>query len=371
MPAQEWSRIVNTTIHEYVRDVEVQILRNRKLLAMLKERGRITFNHAGDLLDWKAKYKRAPMQGYADTDTLTFSRRDRWKTAQLDWRGYAATDAMTKLERLKNKNTEAIVKIYSEIATNLVEDIEDQFGDELYIDGNAAGNTKRIHGIESFLGTSGVQAAGYVGTPSSVYAGLSCVLGNYGGSWSVDGSSNVNWPTGTGDAHFDFWTPLIVSYTNSTGTTGTWSSATKTWPNTCKEAMRFGIVKGKKNKSKKGQLDLILHNDELYRQFLNQLDGEERLMVERGTKKGGLVALGFEDVVNFDGVDVSYEYGIPTNNGYGFSMDNMELMSLQPQLFVPEGPDFDIASQSYRFSIDFFGNARFNPRYKTCWKALG
>ena len=365
MPAQEWSRIVNTTIHEYVRDVEVNILRNRKLLAMLKERGRITFNHAGDLLDWKVQYKRAPMEGYADTDTLTFSRRDRWKTAQLDWRGYAATDAMTKLERLKNKNTEAIIKIYSEIATNLMDDLEDQFGDEFYIDGNAAGNQKRIHGIESAMGYSGVQANGFVGTPNSTYAGLSCALGNYGGGWSLNGA-NVEWPSGTGDAHYDFWSPLIISYTNAS-----WSAATKTWPNTCKEALRFGIVKGKKNKSKKGMLDLITLNDELYRQFENLLDGEERLQVKRGDKKGGLYALGFEDVVNFDGVDITYEYGIPSTFGYGWAMEYLELCSLQPQLFVPEGPDFDIASQSYRFSIDYFGNLKFNPRYQASFKPAG
>jgi hypothetical protein len=108
---------------------------------------------------------------------------------------------------------------------------------------------------------------------------------------------------------------------------------------------------------------MILLNDELYRLFLGALDSEERLVVERGDKKGGLYALGFTDVVNFDGCDISYEYGIPTNLGYGFAMEQMELRSLQPQLFVPEGPDFDISTQSYRFSIDFFGNLRCNPRY--------
>src|SRR5262245_40322432 len=198
MPA-EWSRIVNTTIHEYVREVEENILRNRKLLALMRSRGRITFNHAGDLMDWKVKYKRAPMQGYADSDTLTFSRRDRWKTAQLDWRGYASTDSMTKLEKLKNKDTEAIVKVYAQITDSLLEDMEDQFGDELYIDGNAAGNTKRIHGIESFMGDTGVGAlAGYIVPPSDSYAGLSTTLGNYGGAWSTS-AGNVEWPTGNGD----------------------------------------------------------------------------------------------------------------------------------------------------------------------------
>jgi len=165
MPIQDWSRIVNTTIHEYIREVEPAIMRNRKLLAMMKAKGRITFNHAGDLMDWKVKYKRAPMQGYADSDTLTFSRRDRWKTAQLEWRGYAATDSMTKLEKIKNKSTEAIVKVYSEIASNLMDDMDDHFGDELYIDGTLSGNSKRIHGIQSFTANSGVQTYGYVASP--------------------------------------------------------------------------------------------------------------------------------------------------------------------------------------------------------------
>lgn len=354
--AVEWSRIVNTTIHEFIREVEPNILRNRKLLAMMKARGRITFNHAGDLMDWKVKYKRSPMIGYADTDTLTFSRRDRWKTAQLDWRGYAATDSMTKMEKLKNKSTEAIVKIYSEIATSLMDDLDDQFGDELYIDGNAAGNSKRIHGIESFMGTSGVSANGYVALPSETYAGLSTILGNYGGSWSTSGG-NTLWPTGTGDAHYDFWSPMIVSYTNAS-----WTATTKTWPNTCREALRYGLVKGRKNKSKKGNVDMVLLNDELYRQLEGQIETGERTVVSRGDKMS-LLSLGFEDTINFEGAEITYEYGVPPAVGYGWAMEQLELACLQAQLFVPEGPDFDIASQSWRFSIDFFGNMRFNPRY--------
>jgi hypothetical protein len=72
-------------------------------------------------------------------------------------------------------------------------------------------------------------------------------------------------------------------------------------------------------------------------------------------------------VTNFDGVDVSYEYGVGDTIGYGFCTKHMELRSLQPQLFVPTGPDLDIASQSYRFSIDFYGNLACNPRYMVKW----
>jgi hypothetical protein len=275
----EWSRVVNTTIAEYVRGEEVNIVRNRKLLALMKEKGRITFNHGGTSVVKRVRYKRAPMVGYADGDTLTFSRRDRWKTAELDWRGYSSTDAMTKKERLMNKGTEAIVNIYADVAKSLMDDIDDQFGDELYIDGNASGNSKRIHGVESFMGTSGVLTNGYVGNPSDTYANLRTDLGYYGGSWSTSGG-NVEWPTGTGDAHYDFFTPLIVSYTNSA-----FAAATDNWTNNNTEALRFGIIKSKKNKSKKGMLDLIILNDELYRLFLGTWDSRQQLNVNRARSR--------------------------------------------------------------------------------------
>ena len=354
----DWSRIVNTTIKEYIRDVEINVVRNRKILAMLRDRGRITFNHAGDGMDWKVQYKRSPLIGYADTDTLTFSRRDRWKTAQLDWRGYAITDSMTKQERLKNKNLEAIVKIYDQIAKNLMDDVEDQFCDEFYINGYSAGNQKRIHGIESFMGANAPVNGSFVATPTGTYANLNTDLGNYGGSWTG------TWPVGTGDAHYDFWSPLLVNYTDSSA----WQAATKTWANTCVEALRFGIVHSRKNKSKKGMLDFVMLNDEMYRLFLMVLDNKERIVIDRGKKSGGLQTLGFEDVQNFDGCEVTFEYGTPANVGYGWNIDQMELRSLQGQLFVPEGPDYDVASKSWRFSVDFFGNIVFNPRYFAKWK---
>ena len=51
-----------------------------------------------------------------------------------------------------NKSTEAIVNIYSNIAKDLLGDIEESFCDELYVDGYASGNEKKIHGIESAFG---------------------------------------------------------------------------------------------------------------------------------------------------------------------------------------------------------------------------
>ena len=354
----EWSRVVNTTIRKYMKGEEVEILRNRKLTALLQSRGRVKYNQSGEQVDWKVRYKRAPLTGFADADTLTFPRRNRWKTAALPWRGYATTDSMTKKEKLMNKNTEAIVKIYDGVARILLEDIEDQFGDELYIDGNGTGNSKRIHGVESFFAATQTinistgaartaNAADKVGYPNDTYAGLSTTLANYGGSWSG------SWPTGTGDAHYDFWSPVLVNYTSTA-----FGGAADTWAAQGDEAMRWMIIKCQKNKSKRGQLDLILLDSELFNDLLNLVDAKERFISRPNRTEGSLAKLGFTDMLNYDGVEVTWEYGVPSSVGYGFNVDHMELQSLQSQLFVPEGPDFDIASQSYRFSIDYFGNLK-------------
>lgn len=358
----EWTRIVNTTIHKFLRETEIGVVRNRKLLAMLQSKGRITFGHSGDLLDWKIRYKRNPMQGYADMDTLNFSRKNRWQTAQLDWRGYAATDMMTKREKLINSSTEAIVKVWSEIASNLLEDVEDAFGEELYGDGNASGRGKNIHGFESWFGDTNSEAsAGFIYPPSDTYAGLSTALGNYGGNWDVNGSSQVIWPAGKGDAHYDFFSPVVVKVTSNS-----WAAGTKTWANTCREALRYGLIKGRRNKSKRGTVDMVLMDGDWYRLFEEKIEATERLGAVR---PDGLLKLGFTDVISFEGIEHTWEYGLPSETAYGIPTESLELCSLQKTLFVPEGPDFDISTQAHRFSIDFYGNLKNgSPRGWVKWR---
>lgn len=349
-----WSRVVNSTIKKYIREREINILRNRKLTALLKKKGRISFNWSGTAMDWKVKYKRVRLTPFADGDTQEFSRKDRNKTATLDWRGYAATDSMTKGEFLQNRNTEAIVKLYSEISSDLIEDMEDAFGEEFYVNGYAAGNSKRIHGIESFL-SANTSVGNGAGTPTGSFAGLSCVPGAYGGNW--DSGSLPGWPNGRGDAHYDFWSPVVVDYSDTL-----FDATTHTWENNCVEAISFGIIKSKKSKSNKGQLDLILVDDEMYRVYLKQIRDKERIVVSN--EKSPLIALGFGDVINQDGTDITWEYGMPQGVGYGLNCDMMELRSQQAQVFVPEGPDQDIVSKSWRFSVDFFGNCVWNPKFQ-------
>jgi hypothetical protein len=328
-------------------------MRNRKLLALLKNKGRISYGWSGSQMDWKVEFRRNTMDGYADGDNLNFAKHERWRTATLGWRGYSMTDSISKQERLVNSGTEAIIGIFSTMATNLMKDMEESFAEELFINGYLPANAKRMHGIESIFGVGTYPGdTSYVLPASQTYAGLSTALGAYGGTWSG------TWPSGRGSTDYDFWTPLIVNY----GSTS--FSATRTWAANCHAAIRYLIIKTKRNKSSSGQLDMIQVDDDMYRTLLNTLDDKERIIVNRNQANSGLVKLGFTDVTNIDGTDVTWEYGCPPDVGYGFNIDNMEIRSLQQQLFEPDGPDYDIATRSYRFAIDFLGNMTFVPKFQ-------
>lgn len=367
MAQQEWQGVINTTIKNYLREVEEDVFRDFKLVAMLMQKGNIAYNMSGDKLNWRIRYRQAPLIGVADSDTLTFSRQDRHKIAELEWRGYAATDAVTFKEKEMNKGKEAIVNRFEQVSTLLMEDVQEKFGYEPYINGYATGNTKRFHGMESFLGVNGTSAvSGSVAMqPSATYAGLATNLGNYGGSWTGA------WPRGFGSAEYDFFSPLILDYTSTLATaSGGWANATATWAARCLEVLRFGITFSQKNKSRKGMLDYINIDREMYRLALQALQTEERLLVERN-EDTGLVKAGFKNVFNFDGVDISTEYGMPQNVGYGFNCNHVDLNFLMSQAWSPVGPDEDIASMAYRFAIFCWGNFRWRPRYFLKMAAYG
>jgi hypothetical protein len=359
----DWVGVANTTIRDYIREVENDVMRNRKLLALMQGRGRVTFNHSGTEMQWPILYKRATIVGYADEDTVTFPRRNRWKNAVLPYRGYSLGESLSKLDELKNKGTPAIVKMIETKVERMVEDFEENFGDELYVDGNATGNTRRIHGVESFLGAGTVSTYQPVAFPSDTYAGLSTALAAYGGSWGLNPAGSLTaWPVSKGSVEYDFYSPTLVDYSNSFW--GSPASGETSWDSFCTKAMRYGIIRSMKSKSEKGRINMILLEGEMYRKFAQKVSEKERIMVMR--KDGDsqtLVGLGFGDVINFEGCEVTWEYGMTLDTGYGFNVEQMELRSMQAQLFMSEGPFRNEESKTTRWSVDMFGNLVFQPRY--------
>jgi hypothetical protein len=328
------------------------VMRNRPILALLRDKGRISYGIGGKDLDWRVKSRRAALTPYGDGQLLNFGRVNRHRVATLPWKSYVMGESITKMEKLANKGEEAILKIVESVVDSMMSDFKDGFEDELFKDDSVGGDELRLTGFKSALAYTGT--AQYTAA-SDTYASLSTVLGNYGGA-AISGT----WPAGTFDAEYDFWTPLIVNYTHAD-----WVAAA-TWAAAADEVLRTGITLGSKNDSLEGQLDLVEMDLTMYKDFKILQAAKEQINVMRN-QPTGLTAMGFRDVINFDGIDCHGSYSVPAGEAYGLNLDTIELCSMQDDFIVP-GEDTDITHLSDQFTLDYYGNMKLNPREMIFWK---
>ena len=359
-----FSRTAATTLANHIREVEESMLRNYQMGALLEAGGRVNYNNSGEGFDWPVQYRLHKVEGNTGETQRNFARRNLWKTASLEFRGYQTTDSMYYREFRSNKGPEGVVKVFDNFVERLETSLTQGLGGEYYADGSASGNEQSWHGMESMFvlngtvnSTSGAQrtanAADIVGYPNDTYSGLSTVLGNYGG----ENESGQYWPDGIADAEYDFWSPLVVNYTT---THADLPSSTNTWAGQGDEAMRYAIINAQRNTSKNGQITNILLARDLYMGLLNIIDTKERIQI---SSEQSLRALGFKNVLNFDGIEVSWEAAIASGVGYGINYDNMELKSMDESLLRSEGPEYDIHSQSFNAVVSTLSNLKFSsPR---------
>ena len=359
-----FSRTAATTLANHIREVEESMLRNYQMGALLEAGGRVNYNNSGEGFDWPVQYRMHKVEGNTGETQRNFARRNLWKTANLEFRGYQTTDSMYYREFRSNKGPEGVVKVFDNFVERLETSLTQGLGGEYYADGSASGNEQSWHGLESMFvlngtvnSTSGAQrsanAADIVGYPNDTYSGLSTVLGNYGG----ENESGQYWPDGIADAEYDFWSPLVVNYTT---THADLPSSTNTWAGQGDEAMRYAIINAQRNTSKNGQITNILLSRDLYMGLLNIIDTKERIQI---SSEQSLRALGFKNVLNFDGIEVSWEAAIASGVGYGVNYDNMELKSMDESLLRSEGPEYDINSQSFNAVVSIlFLMMRRSPR---------
>lgn len=361
-----WARIANTTIKDYLREEEDAVSRNRVIYGLAKSKGRVTYNHGGDGVNWKVRYRRNALQTNNGEQTVEFNRYNRNLSADLDWAGYIIPESITKREKLQNRGTPAIIKFVSDLTESMTEDFQDGFAEEFYVDSSATGNSQRWSGLETMYAingtvtiTSGAQrtanAADLFGYPNDTYAGLSTVLGNYGGSWGTQSARSSTWPLGRGSADYDFWSPAVLNYT-STALGG----SVATWAIQCESAIRTLVDSINKRQGANSQVDLVIVDRDLYTLLKEREATRQSVVIEKTTP---LKALGFTDSIDIDGVEVTAEYGMPAGVGYALSMKHLEIMSMQEQLLMPDMSTFDQGSRTFRYAIDCLGQFKFkSPR---------
>ena len=366
----DWARTIGTTLVLHLKEEELATFRKYKIFALLEGSGRVAMNQGGRGFDWEVRYRNQPVTSNTGESPRVFARHNLWQRANLPYRGYSVTDMVTKREMLENRGVSQLIDVAGKMASRLQESMQEQLGQEIYIDGNAPGNENRWHGLESIFGTDGetiniatgapraADAEDPFAAPNDVYAGLSTELGALGGAQRdefCDGSTPCSWPYVPCDPEYDYYSPLIVNYTSTY-----FGGEEQTWKDQCIEAMREGVQHAKRNDTKESQIDLILLNRKLYIDFLNRLDSRERAIV---TKTAGLRSYGFGDVVELDGIETSTEYAIPTGCGYALSIGNMEMKCMEGQLMTGEGPYYNEELQAHRYAVSVLANLKFkSPR---------
>ena len=364
----DWARSIATTIVNHLKEEEIASLRKYKVFAALEGSGNIRTNMSGRGFDWEIQFRNHTPSGNNGETPRVFARQNLWKRAELEYRGAQVTDAIYKKEMLENRSANALVQVAGKMSSRLLTSMEQYLAREWLQDGYLAGNELRFHGVESFFAatqtiTTGsgtaVTPRGSVSPldpfyyPNDTYAGLSTVLGAYGGS-----QRSGDWPSGFADPEFDFFSPVIVNATSS------WFGS-NTWRDNCVRAIREGLHQTRRNDTKEDQIDMVLLDRRLYIDMLNTLDAKERVIVSRAN---GLRSYGFTDVFELDGVEISQENSIGSvagtaNSGYGLCIGNMELLCMEGQLMSSEGPFYDEITQQYRYVVSTLGNLKFkSPR---------
>jgi hypothetical protein len=358
----DWARSIATTIVNHLREEEIASLRKYKFFAALEGAGQIRTNMSGRGFDWEIQYRNHNPSGNNGETPRSFARENLWKKLELEYRGAQVTDAIYKREMLENRSAQALVNVASKMASRLLTSMEQYLSKEWVQDGYASGNELRFHGIESFMAATQTIDSSTTGAtartanaadpffyPNDTYAGLSTVLGAYGGSATATGF----WPNGTSDPEFDFYSPVIVNADSS-------YFGASTWKDNCVKAVREALHQTRRNDTKEDQVDMVLLDRRLFIDFLNTLDAKERVIVSR---QNGLRSYGFSDVFEIDGVEVSSENSVPANTGYGLAVGNIELLCMEQQLMVSEGPFYDELTQQFRYVVSTLGNLKFkSPR---------
>lgn len=342
-------RILQTTRENWSENLADETIEMHPILKLLQEEGRLMYNTDGTDFKWTVQYKEAGLIPYTDGDDLTFTRQELFQTATLDTRGYKATDFVHEREMLQNKGKHAIIKLFQKQADRMKTMAGHRLCAEFYIDGNLAGNERRFHGIESFMKiTPGSQVAANdeATVLADTYATLSTVKGAYGGA-------------SVADREFDFWSPTIVN-TNQTG---------KTWAANADDFIRYAITKMSRGHAKGQQLDLILLTRSAYLDLKKLLTTKERYTATE--KDAGIKKFGFKDVVNIDGVDITFDPDIPATDvdsdvvqGYGFTISKMALKLLGDSLWHASGDEFLPVKQGWGWWVGNYGNLTFeSPKH--------
>jgi len=342
----EYIRVLRAAHAHFISKLALETTQKRVLLAMLKKKNRIRQKVGGTQMEWRLRFKEHSLQGVDDMEVLTWVRENTYQQATLPWRELVVKDVISRREvKLVKGKKEAIVDVYRDVMGRLKEDFSSGFADQLWIDGNAAGE-KRFHGIESVMADDGATInTDLTAATSDTYAGLSTVRGNFGNTAT--------------DPGFGWFSPLLVN----TGANG------GSWAANCDDILHRAFVDTTFGNGSEGTVDVVILNKTSWVDMLNIIDGKERIIVG---KDNDVTDLGFRSIT-WDSVPLTWDFGVPTTvsnpgaltvQGYGLNIDAIELLFAGNQGDICEGGVYyDEDQRSYKILVESLGNMKIDkPR---------
>jgi len=360
--SDEWIGIVHSTMPKYMKGASDLTVRSRYWLSRLKRRGRIELNQGGDECKWQVEFSQPDVESVADGGVLDFANHDAFRQLSHDWRGYVATDTLSKKQRAMNSGQQALINLFQTKSNRLTKAVRDNFSGELFKDGEASGRENCVHGLETFLEYGSCVVADLIASPSDTYGlgELSTVPGNQGGTWSAVGTSPntslaSDWPHGQGDSEYDYLSPKLVNWSSTS-----WGTSTNTWEANCWRVISQTITWLTLTGGQDAAPDICMLAGNLFQGYKNHEETIRRINVPHKEASD----LGFGNVLNQDGCAIMADFDVPINTGYVLNSNKVTLSSIMPELFWMEGPDKDPRSGwSWLWGVGFFGNAKYQPKH--------
>jgi hypothetical protein len=361
--SDEWIGVINTTTPKYMKGASDLTIRKRLFFAMLKRKGRFTFNNSGYEMRWQVEFSQPTMQQHGDGSMIDFTNHQAFQQCVLPWSGYEVSDSITMKQRAMNKGPEALINLFKTKQGHIMKKLQNGLAKEIYQAGGGSGAENAIYGLETFLTAANTGAGNRISTPNDSYAGLNTNLGDQGGTWSSDLSTYPNatlakdWPDGSGDSEYDYFAPKLVNWSSTAWGTGSTTFEDNCWRVISQTITWMTLVGGDD-----GVPEICVLAPNLYQSYKNHEEAIRRINIPHKTAND----LGFAGTtLNQDGCAISPDFDCPANTGYMINTSNVEIASLMPELFWMKGPDEDPrAGYATLWASGFYGQLKVeSPKY--------
>jgi hypothetical protein len=354
----EAAELIETTLPARMEAENTAILRSRRSLQRLENKGRIQLNCSGSEFQWSVlrnELTAVPyVSGMVDYDPYQLH-----QGAVIGRRGYIKGVSIHKYDKLMNRGKEQIVDMWKGQINASLASVRRGIQGALYENGDGLDSYEGLETIFEKYATPVV--ADIIARPGDTYAGLSTNPGSVGGTWTTALTTKPNaallydWPDGTGDALFDHWSPIMCNWSSTSWPSG----SSNTFPSTCEYVLSRMLQWLQLSRGMEGAPDTVILAPALYTDFKNAIRADRIWPVDAGDK----VDFGLGPAINYEGMLCWTEYGVPANTLYMYRTEDVDLLCLESALITRNGPWFDEGNFTWKFAADAPGNFRFkNPR---------